>query len=299
MLKYFLLASLFFSGYFAQTQQLQIVSQYDQHRFLHNPAGAGLGGATNIGMTYRSQWSGISGAPVTQMLYGEKYFEKKRIGIAAVLYNDVTGPTKRTGLQYGINYNLPLNQETTKKIIFGMEVRGLQYRIDKAKLNEYIPGDPVLSGGDKLTKGDAGVGVYYASPNLNLGASISQLVQGELRFAQDVLNAKQRAQLYRHYYIMGDYTYTDRETKVIPSFQIVYLPSSPIEFTYGFRLEHKEQFWWGMHLRHKQGWMLNAGYKYKKKLNIGYAYDFYKTPIDLFTPGSGGHEVMLKYSFVK
>ncbi len=280
-------------------QQLHIVSQYDQHRFLHNPAGAALKGANSVGMTYRSQWKGISGSPITQMVYGEKYFEKKRLGMAAVLYNDVTGPTQRTGLQYAINYQLPLNAEATKVFTFGMEARGLQYRIDKARLSQSIAGDPVLSGSNNLTKGDAGVGVYFSTPKLNIGASIGQLLQSGLRFADNITNATQRASLYRHYYIMGDYTYTDNETKVIPSFQIVYLPSSPIELAYGVRLEHKEIFWWGLHLRHKQGWMINAGYKIKKNLSLGYAFDIYKTPLSIFSTGYSGHEVMLKYNFNK
>jgi type IX secretion system PorP/SprF family membrane protein len=280
------------------SQQLHIVSQYDQHRFLYNPAGAGMSG-NSIGMTYRSQWSGISGAPVTQMVYGEKYFEKKRLGMGAFLYNDVTGPTKRTGIQYAINYNLPLNAAGTNKIIFGMEVRGLQYRIDKVKLSQSIPGDPVLNGGDKLTKGDAGVGVYYASPKLNIGASISQLLQGELRFADNVLNAKERAQLYRHFYLMADYSYSDGEITLVPSVQFVYLPSSPLEFTYGVRAEYKKLLWWGLHLRHKQTWMINAGYTYKKQLSIGYAVDIYRTPLSIFSEGSLAHEVMLKYKFKK
>jgi type IX secretion system PorP/SprF family membrane protein len=278
-------------------QQLHIVSQYDQHRFLHNPAGAGINGATSIGMTYRSQWSGIEGAPVTQMIYGEKYFAKKRLGMGAFLYNDVTGPTKRTGLQYAINYKLPLNAEGTRKIAFGMEIRALQYRIDKIALSQSLAGDPVLSGGDKLTKGDAGVGVYYSSPNFNMGASISQLVQGELRFADNVLNAKERAQLFRHYYVMADYTYNDGEIKLIPSVQFVYLPSAPLEFTGGVRAVYRDYLWWGLHSRLKQSWMISAGYVYKSKFSVGYALDIYRTPLSVFSPGSVAHEVMLKYNF--
>ncbi len=293
----FLVLSL--NAFVLQAQQLQIVSQYDQHRFLHNPAGAGINGATNVGVTYRSQWSGISGAPVTQMVYGEKYFTKSRLGMGGYLYNDVTGPTKRTGLQYAINYKLPLNEDESKKIAFGMEVRGLQYSIDKAKLSQSLAGDPVLSGGSNLTRGDAGMGIYYSSNTLNVGVSAVQLIQSDLQFASNISNAKERAHLYRHYYANADYTYNDGNTKVIPSLQMVYLPSSPTEVTAGVRLVHNEVFWWGFHGRIKQGWMFNAGYIYKKKFSIGYALDIYRTPLSVFSPGSTAHEVMLKYSFVK
>jgi type IX secretion system PorP/SprF family membrane protein len=278
-------------------QQLHIVSQYDQHRFLHNPAAAGTNGYASVGATYRNMWAGISGGPVTAMVYGEKYFPKTRLGMGVMVYNDVTGPTERTGIQYAINYRLPMNESGSRRIAFGMEIRGLQYRINKAQLLEAIPGDPVLNGSDKLVKGDAGVGVLYTDGPLNIGAAISQLVQGEIRFA-DVLNAKERARLYRHYYLMADYTWkTDDESRIIPSIQLVYLPSAPADVTGGVRVVHKDVVWWGMHYRYKQGWMLNAGYIVNHKFSIGYAYDFYKTPLSLFNTGSYGHEVMLRYDF--
>lgn len=281
------------------TQQLHIVSQYDQHRFLHNPAAAGTNGYASAGITYRNMWSGISGGPVTAMVYGEKYFPKTRLGMGAFVYNDVTGPTKRTGLQYAINYRLPLNQSGSRRIVFGMEVRGLQYRINKVELLESIPGDPVLNGGDKLVKGDAGVGIFYTDGPLNIGGSISQLVQGEMRFA-DVLNAKERAQLYRHYYLTADYTWTtDDESRIIPSAQLVYLPAAPVDVAAGVRVVHKDVIWWGMHHRYKQGWMFNVGYIVKHKFSIGYALDLYKTPLNVFNAGSHAHEVMLRYDFRK
>jgi type IX secretion system PorP/SprF family membrane protein len=297
MKKIYLLLTVFAFAKMSFAQQLHIVSQYDLHRFLHNPAGAGLNGAKNVGLTYRNQWSGISGAPVTQMISAENYFSKIRLGMGVNLYNDVTGATKRTGIQAAVNYQLPVNQEGTKKISFGMEIRGLQYQLDKVLLNQYIPGDPVLAGDDKMLKGDVGIGVYYNSKNLNIGASVSQLVQGELRFNENVLNAKDRAQFYRHYYLMGDYTWETNETKITPSVQLVYLPQSPVEFTGGVRVTHKEMFWYGLHARVKQGWMLNAGYIFKKKFSVGYALDIYRTPLSIFDRGSLAHEVMMRYSF--
>jgi type IX secretion system PorP/SprF family membrane protein len=296
----YILGFLFCTVAQSTAQQIHTVSQYNLHRFLHNPAGAALNGASSVGLTFRSQWSGISGAPKTQMAYGEKYFAAKRLGMAAVLYNDVTGPTKRTGLQYAINYKLPLDASGKNTLSFGIEAKGLQYSIDKNELSASIPGDPVLAEKTNLTKGDAGVGVYYSSPKLNLGASIGQILNSGLRFADNVANTSLRASLYRHYYFMGDYTYTDGTNKVIPSFQIVYLPQSPIEATFGARLEHNENFWWGAHLRVKQGWMLQAGYIHNKKIRFGYAYDFYKTPLSIFNSGGfGAHELMLQYQFNK
>lgn len=286
-------------SYNGLAQQLHIVSQYDQHRFLHNPAAAGTNGYSSVGITYRSQWAGISGGPKTAMLYGEKYFDKTRLGMGAFIYNDVTGPTERTGIQYAINYRIPLNTDGSRRIAFGMEVRGLQYRINKDELLASIPGDPVLNGSDKLIKGDAGVGVLYTDGALNIGGAISQLVQGEMRFA-DVLNAKERAQLYRHYYLAADYTWTtDDATRIIPSAQMVYLPASPVDVAAGIRVVHKNMIWWGMHHRFKQSWMFNLGYIHKNKFSIGYAYDLYKTPLSIFNGGSYAHEVMLRYDFKK
>ena len=91
----------------------------------------------------------------------------------------------------------------------------------------------------------------------------------------------------------------DGNTKIIPNILFIYLPNAPLEVQGGARVEHKEVFWWGLALRARQSWMLSAGVKIQKKLTIGYCFDIFNTPLSVYDKGSNGHEILLRYDFLK
>lgn len=283
----------------AWSQQLATASLYDQYGFLHNPATAGSDKHGVIGASYRSMWSGIDGSPQTTLVFGSAYLEKMKLGLGGYLYNDVTGPTKRTGLQMAYAYHIPMKNDATFSI--GLEARLQQYSIDKIKLQQSLgSGDPVLNGDSKKFKGDAGFGIAYNGKSFKAGASVSQLVQSKLNFYKGNLTPSEDARLYRHYYLHGSYKWNvDGNTTITPNVLFIYLPNAPLEFQGGARVEHKEIFWWGLALRARQSWMISAGVHIQKKFTIGYSFDIYSTPLSVYDNGSNAHEIMLRYDFLK
>src|ERR1700739_3763704 len=97
--------------YTAGAQQIFTLSQYMQHNFIFNPAAAGAADHPSVGAIYRSMWSGIDGGPQTTILYGDKYFDKKKTGISIFVYDDKTGPTSRTGGQVNLSYSVELGSK--------------------------------------------------------------------------------------------------------------------------------------------------------------------------------------------
>ncbi|HNF38756.1 MAG TPA: type IX secretion system membrane protein PorP/SprF [Chitinophagaceae bacterium] len=283
----------------AFTQQLTTASLYDQHGFLHNAATVGGAKHGVVGASYRTMWSGIDGAPQTTVVYGSAFIPKIKLGLGGYLYNDVTGPTKRTGLQMAYAYHIPMKHDASFSI--GIVGRLQQFSIDKAKLQQSLgSNDPVLAGDSKRFKGDAGLGIAYNSKKLNAGISVSQLIQSKLDFYNGNLTRNEEARLYRHYYLHGSYSWdVDGSTKIIPNLLFIYLPNAPLEFQGGARVEHKEIFWWGVALRARQSWMLSAGVHIQKKFTIGYCFDIYSTPLSVYDKGSNAHEIMLRYDFLK
>jgi type IX secretion system PorP/SprF family membrane protein len=281
------------------SQQLATASLYDQHGFLHNPATAGASKHGVIGASYRSMWNGIAGGPQTTVVFGSAYLSNVKLGLGGYIYNDVTGPTKRTGLQMAYAYHIPV--ENGADFSIGIEARLQQFSIDKVKLQQSLGGnDPVLAGNSKRFKGDAGFGIAYTGKKFNAGISVSQLVQSKLDFYSGNLTRNEEARLYRHYYLHSSYAWqVDGSTKIIPNLLFIYLPNAPLEFQGGARVEHKELFWWGLALRARQSWMISAGVRINKKLNIGYSFDIYSTPLSVYDNGSNAHEVMLRYDFLK
>lgn len=294
---YFFLISILVSGTLS-AQQLMMASLYDQQGLLHNPAVAGVHRASTFGASYRSMWSGIPGSPKTTLLFGSTSLQSGRIGLGGYLYNDVTGPTKRTGLQTAYAYHIPLKNAAVFSV--GLEARFQQFAIDKAALQASLGNDPVLASAENRVKGDAGLGVAYTAKNWQLGASMSQLIQTKLNFYSGNLSRSEEARLYRHYYLHANYSWqADEVTRIIPNLLVIYLPNAPTELQAGVRVEHRDLLWWGLSLRARQSWMLSAGVKLQKKFVIGYCFDIYNTPLSVYDKGANAHELLLRYDLGK
>jgi len=282
-------------GWQASAQQLNTSSLYELQGLFHNPATAGTYAPGLVGAVYRTQWSSFTGAPRTATVFGSFDLPDQKIGVGGYLYSDKTGPTSRTGVTLAFSKHIPLANGA--RFSAGLEARGLQYAIDRAKLTQTLGADPAIDGGDNSFKFDAGMGVAYTSKRLQVGLSVSQLIQSKLNFYQGTLTPAEEARLYRHFYLHGSYKWSvDEQTTITPSFCVIYLPNSPTDFQGGVRVEHKQLFWWGLSARARQSFILSAGMHIKNSFSVGYSFDIYKTPLSVFDAGANAHEIMLRYS---
>jgi type IX secretion system PorP/SprF family membrane protein len=278
-------------------QQLQTSSMYDLQGILHNPSVAGTLESNMVGVSYRSQWSGISGSPRTATVYGSFELPKFGIGIGGNIYQDKTGPTSRTGVSLSLAKHI---KGENGVFSIGIENRLQQYALDKGKLTESLGADPVLGASDTRFKYDAGFGISYTNKKIQVGASVSQLVQSKLDFYSGNLTRNEEARLYRHYYLHGLYNWNvDDNTVITPNVLFIYLPNAPLAYQLGARVEFNDQFWFGGGYRSHQSYMLSAGINLGKKFTIGYAFDNYINPISSFDDGANAHEVLLRYNFAK
>ena len=290
-------ACLFFTGiYMVNSQQLHTSSFFELQGLLHNPSLAGVQPNNFAGVSYRTQWSGISGSPTTVNAFASFDIPKSGIGLGGYAYMDKTGPTSRSGFDFQLSKHIDMRNG---RLALGIDTRVQQYAIDINKLVETLgANDPVLANGNNKYKFDAGFGASFTSQKVQVGVSVSQLVQSKLDFYSGNLSRSAEARLYRHYYAQALYKWqVDEATKIIPHAQLIYLPNAPSEFQGGVRVEHDNLIWWGIQHHVKQSWVLNAGLKLNKKLNLAYSYEIYKTPLSLFEGGSNAHEMMLKYDF--
>lgn len=278
-------------------QQLQTSSLYDLQGVFHNPSMAGVG-KSMVGVSYRTQWSSISGSPKTATVFGSFDLPSLKIGLGGYIYNDKTGPTSRTGVAISFAKHIPMNNDATFSL--GIEARGQQYSIDKAKLTATLGADPAIAAADSRFVFDAGFGISYTGKRLQLGAAASQLVQSKLDFYSGNTTRSEEGRLYRHYFFHGGYKWNvDPATSITPNFLVIYLPNAPTEYQFGARVEHNERFWWGASYRLKQSWMLSAGVHVNKKFTIGYSFDIYQTPVSVYDAGSNAHEILMRFNFPK
>jgi len=292
-----ILAATLLAGGATTAQQLHTSSLFELQSIFHNPAMAGNLSSNMVGISYRSQWAGISGSPKTATIFGSVDLPEHLIGLGGYLYNDQTGPTSRTGAQFSFAKHLPVSDKGHFSL--GVEARFFQFAIDREKLTGLL-GDPVLAGAGNRFKYDMGFGASYNTKRLNVGVSVSQLIQTKLDFYTGNLNTSATARLYRHYYLHGQYRLeTSGGTAFVPNLLVVYLPNvSRTEWQAGMRIE-REELWVGGGIRINQSYLLTAGYNLNRRLSIGYAFDNYTAPVSGFTSDgrAAGHELILRYTF--
>ena len=281
----------------AIAQQVFKVSQYMDHSFIHNPAAVGANGVTTAGGVFRSQWSGIEGSPTTGILFADTYIDSKNTGLGIILYSDKTGPTSQSGGEFNVSYSVKLNEKDAK-LMMGLGAQVLQFKIDKSKIADFIPNDPLLASSATTIKGDASAGLYLKTPKLTIGVSARQILQPKLDFIKSSTNVE--GMLYRHYFFNASYRIaTDEANVLIPHFELRYQPNAPADYEGGIMLVHQDFLNFGVSIHHKQDYTVFAGVKINHKFTIGYAYDVYNTPIDTFDGGNGAHELSLRYFFTK
>lgn len=263
-----------------------------------NPGAAGMSKSNFVGLSHRNQWSSFPGNPKTTMVYGDVLLEKYNAGVAGYVYRDETGPTSRTGVQMAYSKHI-VSRDEKSRFGIGIELRGLQYAIDKQKLITALGDDPALGGASSKFGFDAGFGVYYTKERFSAGAAVSQLIQSKLQLAS-VPNSKTNGRLYRHYNIMANYKIpTGDDIYLIPNALFRAVQNAPSEFELGMKLDYQDKIWVAVNYKFNQSYSLQTGFKIADKVSFGYSYDAYNAPISQFDGGSGGHELGLRFEFGK
>ena len=298
MRKCLLFLSFCCSTYFGYSQQLHFMSQYLQHNSMLNPGAAGIANQNMIGVAYRSQWSSFPGNPRTYMVYGDANLEKYKAGLGGYVYRDETGPTSRTGLQLAFSKHI-ISKDEKQRLGLGIELRGLQYALDKGKVLTALGNDPALGGASSKFAIDAGAGIYYTDGKLSVGAAVSQLIQSKLELA-NVPNAKLSGKLYRHYNFNANYKIqTGDDIFLIPNAFVRVVQNAPTEFEAGMKLDYQDRIWFAFIYKLNQLYSIQTGLKIADKVNISYSYDAYNTPISVYDGGSGAHELGVRFDIGK
>ncbi len=258
-------------------------------KFLYNPGVVGSQPSVNVGLLHRSQWVGVPGAPTTQNLTVESRVEALNGGLGLNVINDALGPlsTKTATLSYA--YQLRLNENN--QLGFGFSFGMMQIGFDE----EWVTPDGQIDSslppsGSSATVPDIGLGLYFTSENYYLGLSITHLVPFEANF--DGVSTFNPA---RHYYVAAGYDYDiDEQFSIRPSY---YMKTDGVVFQMDFNVNafYQQKHWAGFSYRIEDAIAFLVGFEITDNLTLGYAYDVVTSKLASET--TGGHELMLRYSF--
>ena len=284
-------------GGILEAQQLPQITQYMNNNYAINPAVAGMYDYYQVNTSIRNQWVGVNDAPRTTVIsiYGK---HSNHVGIGGTLYNDVTGPTSRSGGSASYTYAFSL----TSKMKLSLALQGgfTQFKIIKSGLVVEEIADPILGGGDIVrVMPDATFGLNLSGDKWYIGAAIPQLLSSELKLMELKDTIVQNGKLASHIYVLGSYIFDiNPAISIEPSFFLRSVAGAKTQIDFGIKSEYKELFWLGMNYNMNNDLSSIAallGYNINDRFNIGYSYGMPSTATSNYY--SGSHEFMLGVRF--
>jgi type IX secretion system PorP/SprF family membrane protein len=259
----------------------------------------------------RSQWTGSSGAPLSQGFAFTCPFKKGKMIAGITAENSKLGATNFTSAKGNYSYRIDLGKNNSF-LSLGVYVGFVQYMVNGSQitLKDDIQTDPSFySNAKTVVTPDFGAGLSMKVRHLKIGFSIPHLTQSKFDFDKAVYgneNTKQtngNAKLFRHYFLIAQYSLSpQRHLSIEPSVLIKYVREVPPQVDCNVNWVFHKRFWVGA--TYSSGNSLSAlvgVYIYPGKdkikheiIRLGYAYDF---SISSLNAGRSSHELMLSFSF--
>lgn len=321
MLKKILILTIVFSfcAVFTYAQQRPQYTQYIFNNYLLNPAVTGIENYTDVKLGYRSQWTGLEGAPVTSYLtinaplgtaftqgdatsfpsggdnpYSRLYTQDYQAaephhGIGFMLVTDKAGPIDQTNMAATYAFHIGLAPKLNLAVGVSAGLNHLYLNTSLITLG-YQYDFALRDIDNNQWKPDAGVGVWLYSADYYVGASSQQIIpQNQYFTTGNKLNLNKTVP---HYFVTGGYKfYLSDDVTLLPSALLKFIQPAPTSFDINMKLSFRDKFWFGGSYRHDDSFGVLAGFNLNSFINVSYSYDV--TTSALNTVSNGSHEIVL------
>jgi len=299
----------------AKGQQVYQLSQYLQNLYILNTATAGLHDYTEVNMSYRNQWVGITNSPTTYYVsvthpLGKRieinpqnssvrissptaYTSIQRKAYHAVggyVAQDNFGAYSQTEASLSYTFHLPLGKDLSVAFSPSFAYNGSNF--DQNKAVPEFSGDPrydaYVANRPNGANGDINLAFWLYHSKFFVGYSTDQLIQDRLKFSSQIT----LDELKVHHNLMAGYNYRiNRNMTLTPSFLLRYVDQTPISMDFNVRLDYQDRFWSALSYRNTNTLVGMVGLHLSNTLRFGYAFDFTLSSIQ--TNNIGSHEVMI------
>jgi type IX secretion system PorP/SprF family membrane protein len=279
-------------------QQISLFNHYSINPYLINPARAGSSKSTTAFLLHRQQWTGIPGAPITDVLTLDGIKKSEKIGLGITISNDATNIVSKTSVLGTYAYHGKINSDN--KFSLGLSAGVMQNRIqfDKVVTENYAD-KTLMNNLEKGTTLDVNFGSTYQWKKLDIGLTVNQLLGNKINYIQQSNFKELRWQNIRHFVITAGYTFTLKKDMLTID-PILLLRSaqglSPqAELT--ALLKFKKLAWMNLSYRHESAFAIGIGVNALDNFSFGYAYEYPITKLNQFSVST--HEIMIGYKFNK
>jgi type IX secretion system PorP/SprF family membrane protein len=267
-MKTYLLAISFCSLAFlsAKGQTDPLYAQYLNNPFVINPAYAGNQNNLNASLSYRKQWAGFDGSPVTMNLSAHSAMVEKQMGGGLMIVHDKIGVYKNTDVLASYAYRIDLGKQM---LSFGLQAGATTYRIDNSDLNVYDPNGSEFNSNQSFTKPSFGAGILLSGDRFMVGLSVPRLIKHEVGYTGDNVSVYSQ-----HYYLTGAYSiFVSDRVRFKPSVLVKGVKGAPLSADFNFTFNVDEKYSTGIYTRNFNAYGVLLQAKLGDKYRFGYAFE--------------------------
>lgn len=322
-----ILVSVLLSNYLV-AQVKPFYSQYVLNNYILNPAVSGIENYTDVKLSYRNQWTGINGAPVSTYFSvhgpigkndyrtnatsfavpgenprGRQYWENYTApdphhGIGFTAINDKAGYINRWSVYASYAYHLPLGAKTTLSAGFNAGISSVNLDRSKIDFADLDPNDPAIgysSGELRKLKPEMGAGLWLYGARYYAGISVLNVIPGKATF---VANNNYGTYFTPNYFLTAGYRFDlTSELSLLPSVMVQSWDPQLYGIHSNVKLQYLDKVWIGGSYRFSDlvgGYSAMAGINISNTFNISYAYENATTSrLRTFTKNT--HEIVIGF----
>jgi Bacteroidetes-specific putative membrane protein len=307
-----------------QAQQKPHYTQYILNQYILNPALTGIENYTDIKLSHRHQWVGVQDAPVTSYLTvhtpinkkdyrttatsfemdgenprGQRYWEEYTAaephhGAGLQVINDRTGPLNYFSAYVTYAYHIGISARTSLAAGFGAGLSNIS--LNTAKLNfGTTQVDPAVYNNGILNnlRPDFMAGLYLYSADYFIGLSAQQIIPQKIDFSNNTVKAT-KGNIVPHVFATAGYRFLlTEDINVIPSVMVKYLQPIGAQVDVNAKLQYRNLAWLGAGYRLEDGFAAMLGFNISNTVNIGYAYDYTTSGLNIVSKGT--HEFLVGF----
>lgn len=281
----------FFGSTWCSAQQQPLFTQYMFNGLVLNPAYTGSHESLTLTASARSQWTGIKGAPQTQVFSAHTPIKFSRSAAGVIFTHDKAGVINQSTLYGTYAYHIPVS--TTGKISVGAQVGATFYQANFSELNIVTQGntpDAAFAANSSRVLPNLGIGAYYYGKKAYVGLSVPAVIANKWETNSELEQSTQQ----RHYYLTAGYVFTlSPDLKLKPNVLLRFAEGGPFQYDLNANLLIKEIVWVGFSYRMGDSIDGLLEWNINDQFAVGYSYGYPTN--DLASEQWGSHELVLNY----
>ncbi|WP_276371301.1 type IX secretion system membrane protein PorP/SprF [Chryseolinea sp. H1M3-3] len=272
-------------------QQNPLFTQYMFNGLVINPAYTGSHESMTATLAARSQWTGLKGAPQTQVASLHSPLKFSRSAAGAVFVHDKVSVINQYMFYGTYAYRIPVSKNA--KIAIGGQAGATYYQANLSELNIITQNgqvDPTFAQNESRVLPNLGIGAYFYSKRSYIGISLPTLINNRWNDQDTYTQARQK----RHYFLSAGHVFAlGPQVKLKPNVLLKWQEGGAFQYDLNANMLFHEVLWVGVSYRMKDSVDGLLEMNINNQLSLGYSYGYPISSISSIQTGT--HEVVLNY----